>query len=417
MSFWLVLVLILALLVIFFLFPVGAWMKGLSRVTVLSESEGYTAQEEKKFAKLFEGNYYRKYLYPTMSSLRSLGDNTYLVNYQYEYDIDDLMKRGVSSATDLLRYASNRILKDKIKFRMGKWGLGCSVFKAVNENGDNIVGRNFDYLDGPCYVVWTHPKNGYASVSMVDGTFMLTTDKLKPNSLLGRMQLMLSPYLCLDGMNEKGLIISVLQIKADGTKQDTGKPDMFVTAMIRCCLDKCETVEQAIDMFGSFDIQDTVIFGGSLGCSFHYLISDINGNEAVIEYAANEMRVTRGKNLHVTNFYLDKDAPQHTSKYKPEGMERYDDMGKALELNNGVLTFEQAFNLLSRVHLNYRHDNNLYDVTTMWSCLYNSNKLTMSMAPRMDYDNIYTFSVTEPMKLYGHSSVPVTTPREGIGYH
>lgn len=413
MSIWLLILLILVLLILYFILPLFAVAFGIKPVRDLKESE---AGEEKDSEKSFKGGYYRKHLYPTMSSLRRLGSNTYLLDYQYDYDIDDLMAKGVSSAAELLVYASGHILKNGHKFRMGKWGMGCSAFKAVNENGDNIMGRNFDYKDSPCYVVWTHPKNGYAAISMVDGNFMLTTDKIKPNSLLGRRQALLSPYLCLDGMNEKGLAICVLQIHADGTKQNTGKTHMFTTAMIRCCLDKCENVEQAINLFGQFDIQDTVAFGNSLGCCFHYLLTDAGGDAAVIEYVGGEMRVIRGDNLRVTNFFLAPDGKEHTSRYDPEGMERYGDMTAALERNGGALDFEQVFQLLSRVHLNYRHNNNLYDVTTLWSCLYNNDKLTMSMAARMDYDDIYTFSVTEPMKLHSHDSVAVSTPKEGLGY-
>ena len=223
--------------------------------------QGITSRIEKLIAKTIKNSYYTKKLWPTMNSLRTLGNNIYLIDYQYDYDIDDLMNKGVSSATELLSYASKHILHNAHQFKMGKWGLGCSVYEAKNEAGDNIMGRNFDYMDAPCYVVWTHPDDAYASISMVDGTFMLTTNHLSPTSVMGRMQMLLAPYLCLDGINEKGLAVAVLQIHADGTNQDTGKTNMFTTTLIRCCLDKCATVDEAIAMFASFDVHDTVVFG------------------------------------------------------------------------------------------------------------------------------------------------------------
>ncbi len=388
----------------------------------LSSNSTSVPDVEKFFLDVFGDAAYFENLWPTMSSLRTIGNNIYLIDYQYDYDIDDLMEEGVSSAVDLLAYASTHILGGAFEFEMGQWGTGCSAYEAYNENGDHFMGRNFDYMDAPCYVVWTHPEDGYDSISMVDGTFMLTFDHLKPTSTMGRFQALLSPYLCLDGMNETGFAISVLQIHADGTKQDTGKTDMFTTAMIRCCLDKCATVDEAIELFKSFDVQDTIALGYSLGCCFHYMVTDANGDAAVIEYVNNEIRVTRAGDkgydqLFVTNYYLAPDGGVGMDSYDPEGMERYDIIANTLTENNGVLSFDQAFDLLSDVHLNYRHDNNLYDITTLWSCLYNNNQQTMSLAARMDYSSIYTFSVTNPMRVYSIDSVDVKTPWEGIGLH
>ena len=380
---------------------------------------GINSAAEKLFVKVFGRTYYAKQLWPTMDSLRKIGDNIYLVDYQYDYDIDDLMQKGAPSAVKLLSYASKHILRNGYKFKMGKWGFGCSAYRAKNPDGDYIMGRNFDYLDAPCYVVWTHPQNAYSSISMVDGSFMLTTDHLNPTTIGGRLQTLLAPYLCLDGMNEKGLAISVLQIHADGTLQDTGKIKMFTTAAIRCCLDKCATVKEAIEMFDSFDIQDNIAFGKSLGCCFHYMLTDSTGDAAVVEYVRNEMRVIRAEDidnyLHVTNYFLSSDGGKDMEAYDPEGMERFDMISKKLAENNGVLSFAESFDLLSDVHLNYRHDNGLYDITTLWSCVYNNTDLSMSLAARMDYSKIYTFDIDHPMCVYSIDSVDVSMPKEGIG--
>ncbi len=388
----------------------------------LSDSTLNQKDIERFFLTTFGDGAYYKNLWPTMSSLRNLDKNVYLIDYQYDYDIDDLLNTGVSSAAELLVYASKHILNNAMSFEMGNFDLGCSAYEAYNENGDHIMGRNFDYMDAPCYVVWTHPDDAYASISMVDGNFLLTTDRLQPTSLGGRFQTLLAPYLCLDGMNETGFAVTVLQIHDNGTAQNTGKKDMFTTAMIRACLDKCATVEEGIALFNSFDMHDTLALGYSLGCCYHYLLTDATGDAAIIEYVNNEMRVIRSDNpefqrLYVTNFYVSEDGGVGSDKYDPEGMERYEIIGGTLAENNNVLDFDQAFNLLSNVHLNYRHSNNLYNITTLWSCLYNNNRLTMNLAARMDYGKIYTFSVTNPMRIYSVDSVAVTTPVEGIGLH
>ena len=386
----------------------------------LSENPSSTPRLDRLCARLFGNCALHKRVWPTMSSRRTIGKNIYLVDYQYDYNIDDLMEKGAASAASLLAYASKHVLGRERKFKPNNCNLGCSAFEVYNENGEHITGRNFDYLDAPCYVLWTHPDNAYASISMVDGSFMFTTDHIKHRATGCRFQTMLSPYLCLDGMNEKGFAISVLQIHENGTKQDTGKTKMFTTAMIRCCLDKCASVVEAIELFKRFDIQDTIAFGYSLGCCFHYMLTDADGDAAVIEYVNNEMRVIRAaspefERLFVANYYLSEDGGVGSDKYDPEGMERCEIIRETLAKNNNVLNFSQTFDLLSDVHLNYRHDNNLYDITTLWSCLYNNTKRTMSLAARMDYSKIYTFDVKKPMKVYSIDSIEVSTPIEGIG--
>ena len=131
------------------------------------------------------------------------------------------------------------------------------------------------------------------------------------------------------------------------------------------------------------------------------------------------MRVIRAEDidnyLHVTNYFLSSDGGKDMEAYDPEGMERFDMISKKLAENNGVLSFAESFDLLSDVHLNYRHDNGLYDITTLWSCVYNNTDLSMSLAARMDYSKIYTFDIDHPMCVYSIDSVDVSMPKEGIG--
>jgi len=377
---------------------------------------------EKLFMKLIGNTPCGKNFLPTVSTLRTLGDNIYLLDYKFDYDTEKLMKKGAASAAKLFGYASRQTLGGMLKFKPPSAACACSAFEAHNEKGEHIMGRNFDYMDGPCYLVWTHKKGAYASVSTVDANFLLTFDRCRPKSIANRLRTLPAPYFCLDGMNEKGLSIAVLQIHENGTKQNTGKVKMFVTAMVRLCLDKCATVNEAIELFNSFDLQDTVIFGYSLGCCFHYMLTDAEGDAAVIEYVNNEIRIIRAENpegarLAVTNFYLSGDGGAGSSVYDPEGNERYDMIMNALRENANVMSFDKCFDLLSDIHLNYRHKNNLYDITTLWSLVFNNDRRTVSISARMDYSKIYTFNVTEPQRLLSEDSVKVSMPIEGCGLH
>ena len=54
------------------------------------------------------------------------------------------------------------------------------------------------------------------------------------------------PYLLMDGMNEKGLAMSVLKLRGDPTLQDTGKNKISTTVALRLVLDRAATVDEAL---------------------------------------------------------------------------------------------------------------------------------------------------------------------------
>jgi len=345
------------------------------------------------FKLLFGSDSFYKNQWQTIRSTTKLNDNVYMLNYQYDYDIDDLLARGTGSVTDFLAYASGHLLFGKFDLKLNLDDLGCSAFTCFNGEGDHLMGRNFDYKDAPCFVVWTDPDDGYASVSMVDANMMLFGDLNKPCSPLTGMQVLLAPYLALDGINEKGLSIGVLQMKADGTDQDNGKTDIITTVAIRAVLDKCADVNEAIALISDFDMHDMMS-----GCSYHYQLSDAKGNSCVIEYIDNEMRVLWAEpeagTQAVTNFFLSPDGVAD----EPQGEVRFETIQTRLAAAEGILSETEAMKLLNTVHLNYRHHIYPWYVTTLWSSVYSANDLTMDLCVRMKYDTIYQFSPLNPGK-------------------
>ena len=89
-------------------------------------------------------------------------------------------------------------------------------------------------------VVRTNPKDGYSSVSVVNLSFLGYNENYTPDKLLDRINTLATAYFPLDGVNEKGLAVGVLQLQAPVTAQDNGKPDLGTTVAIRAMLDTCE---------------------------------------------------------------------------------------------------------------------------------------------------------------------------------
>lgn len=342
-----------------------------------------------KNALYFYNNQYR-----TMKTVTRLDDNIWTMDYRYDYGLDALLKKGVSNTAELLAYVSKSMLFGTKLLKMGSGDFACSTFDAFNDNGEHILGRNFDYKKAPCMIVWTHPNNGYASVSVADCNFMLYGDVNKPTSCLNRLQTILAPYCCMDGMNEKGLSIAILELKAKPTSQDTGKPNISTTVAIRAVLDKCADVSQAVELLKSYDMHDAFF------CNYHYQITDASGVSVIVEYVNNEMRLfysdsnesARYPYQFATNYFLSEDGDNS----KAFGYDRAEIMQQKLAETAGRLSENEAMDLLQAVHLNYKHEKYPWQVTTLWSVVYNMNSLTVTLAAGLDYNHIYRLNVANP---------------------
>jgi hypothetical protein len=350
-----------------------------------------------------------------VNSVRVLDKNIYLMDFNSDYNLDGLLNEGISSVAEIFKFVSGRShLSKKRVFAGIDAGGGCSTFDAFTLEGDHILARNFDFRDAPFFVVWTHPKDRYASVSVVDANFLLYGKKIRQNSL-GSVKTLLAPYCCVDGINEKGLAIAVLQIKAAPTKQnDKTKKNITTTTMIRAVLDTCANVDEAVDFISAYNMHD------SLFCSYHYQIVDKSGRSVVVEYIDNKLYVyeknsskytTAGSVYendgiafqYVTNFSVTEDIG--TYRIEQHGEDRAAAIKKTLAEKQGVMTELESMDLLSYVKLNYKHPKYPWNIVALWSAVYNSEKCTLKLAANMDYTKIYTFSVNKPCEVLETQSI------------
>lgn len=347
----------------------------------------------------------KKYL--TRYGVRQLDSNIYLIDYKNDYDIDTILKEGMSSIGELIKFIATRSPFDEQDFSVGTAkGGGCSTFETRTPEGDHILGRNFDFKAAPCFVLWTHPSNHYASLSVIDGNFLTYGDTHNKFSKKHSAQILMAPYCCVDGINEKGLSIAVLQIKAKATKQtDPSKKNITTTTMIRGVLDTCRNVDEAVELIRKYNMHD------SLFCCYHYHITDASGRSVVVEYIDNVLHVyERGSEScdvsgsvyeddglgfqYVTNYSVTKDIGSF--EIEQHGEDRAEAMINALKDKNFVMTEEQAMDLLSHVRLDYDHPKYPWRIVALWSAVYNNNACTLKLAANTDYSRIYTFAVDKP---------------------
>ncbi len=92
----------------------------------------------------------------------------------------------------------------------------CSLFAALGSD-NQVYGRNFDWVDSPALLLFSHPTDGYASVSMVDLAYLDfgdQVDHLVDLPLDRRGPLLDAPALPFDGMNERGLAVGMAAVSA-----------------------------------------------------------------------------------------------------------------------------------------------------------------------------------------------------------
>lgn len=317
-------------------------------------------------------------------SLASIQDidhgRLYVMDYTADYKLDDLLDKSIASLDGMFTFVSNDLLCSGTVSK-GTIDAGCSAFAGKTEDGKPIYGRNFDYkMDMTAVLIRTAPKNGYRSIGLADagwvgyGIGSLDDDKTDLSAAVGM------PYLIMDGMNEKGLAVSVLKLDGQPTHQQTGKKKITTTAALRLMLDRTATVDEAIALLRQYDMQSSMETA-----NFHFLLSDATGKNVVLEYTINDMTVIDSN--YVANHYL---AP------KMHGLghayDRFAVLAAAMKFKKNILTPNEAMSLLELVS---QPETQEATSMTQWSVVYNLHDLTAKIAIRRNYDTFFHFSIND----------------------
>lgn len=302
------------------------------------------------------------------------------VRYEGDYGFDSFIKQGgASSDTEVIKFLGRNLLSSANLLSFKIDGFGCSTLSVKSPEGDALFGRNFDWKSCNALVVSSKPSNGYASVSTVNMDFISSGYGSILNKLPDKVRTMAALYAPLDGMNEKGLCAAVLMIDDSNTiNQNTEKPDITTTTVIRLLLDKAANVEEAINLLKQYDMH------ASMGLMVHFALADKEGRSVVVEYVNNEMIVT--ETPVVTNFYLA--AGEKNGIGTAQSHTRYDILTKELS-NTKTMNMEEVRNAMDSVS----KDNFNEFESTEWSIVYNQNSGKVSYYHRENYKKDYTFYI------------------------
>ncbi|MDO5138702.1 MAG: carcinine hydrolase/isopenicillin-N N-acyltransferase family protein [Oscillospiraceae bacterium] len=332
---------------------------------------------------------------------------------------------------------------------------GCSTFFAKNMEGEPVMYRNYDYkhyLHGDkttdptsCGVVvkCCNPSARFRSIGVADA-FWLD----RGNQGIGRgvpddgktdiSAFAMLPYICMDGLNEAGLTISIMALVVDSDWNEIdyeeasklletndkfnfvyentgevpprkakkaeigsvavnhadkkawkcskalleqkveGKPTTMHTILMRMILDNCANVDEAVALTMKYNMKATMV-----GSDYHIMIGDANGRSVVIEWVGDETRVLETNRC--TNYHLSyEDGYRGTDR-------RYECLEAGLDRFYNEVREDYGITLLALVK---QDPTNGYDRSmTLTTSVYNTIKKTLRVFVMGDFSKSYDFTL------------------------
>ena len=341
---------------------------------------------------VFTGVYFTRF--QTVDSIEKLTNyddryNLYRMDVKYNYSLDDVINYGITdnqTMIDAILSEALPMLPVSIKVP----DFGCTAFTLTDTVGDVHMGRNYDFKnDTSAMLVYCTPTDGYKSVAFA------ALDNISANapeeSMKKRLATLTAPFICLDGMNEKGVSIAVLTLDSEPVHQDTGKPVITTTLAIRLVLDRAATTQEAVELLRQYDM-----FASS-GRDYHFYITDATGDGRVIEYdCESETREFVATPINaITNFYglyKEKVLPNQKNGIYGHGRERYDAVSDVFEQQSGNYTDDTVWAALIAAS----QEPNPESITsnTQWSIAYNNTDLTADIVIRRHWSDITHYGLT-----------------------
>ena len=296
-------------------------------------------------------------------TIKQISDHPfYELHYQGDYGFGDFIRTGREINASRIPLNEDPI-------------FSCSCFSALGDPQQILFGRNFDWYDHSALILFTDPPGGYASVSMVDISYLGYDRQHSP--LDDPQALVRAPYLPFDGMNEHGLAVGMMAISHAEGGVDKEKITLDELELIRLMLDYARDVPEALKLLEKYNVD----FGSS---PVHYLLADASGNSGVVEFLAGVPVVVRTNQSWqvATNFLI--------SEEKPDGANsscfRYNHLARTLNDTGGKLNMREGMELLQDV-------SQRGETATRWSIIYDLSNKSVSLAMGRNYNTVFSFSI------------------------
>lgn len=303
----------------------------------------------------------------TLDSLTQLTDGVYFMDCYTDYKLDDYLKANINDLEQFDIWLTENLTHSVPTGDIPE--MACSSFAVNSTSGDHLFGRNYELTGGHSLILRTAPENSYASLSVVDLMHINlgSNGDYKLDDEAGKSLLFAAPWATCDGINEKGLGVSILELNNKHIVTDTEKDDLLLYSMPRVLLDKCATVDEAVEF-----LKDHDMYSGRPN-TYHLFLTDTTGSAVVVEWVDGQMQVVEDN--AVTNFVL------YNYEISFATDSRYMKLRMALDETDSM-TAEEAMALLEKVT---PHGNN------RWSAVYDLEKFSVDVCFNEDFSNVYSY--------------------------
>ncbi|MDE7389736.1 MAG: linear amide C-N hydrolase [Lachnospiraceae bacterium] len=326
------------------------------------------------------------------------GTNLYTMEYFSDYSFDEFLQRGADNNNDYYSYINN-LFGNKINIGPASSynNDACSAFTAKGSDGSRYHARNYDNTPNPVMLVVTSPNDAFRSVSAVNLNCIGYNNESKPKRY--DLKPLAAPYFPTDGMNEKGISISMLQVNFSRKQKEDGVSCINAYSVIRLVLDYADSIDSAVSLIDNYNIYfDTSMM-------VHFLVCDKDGNSALIEFIDGEMHVIENDKSYqiASNFnneeeVFDEDGYVYFDEYKSWLINastsaydseyscyiRYDLMADILYNNSGIMDIDDAFSLLEDVASSKK---------LQYSVIYNLSSLEATIITDNDWEKRTTVAL------------------------
>ena len=362
----------------------------------------------------------------TLSSLRHISDVFYYMDYQMDMQLDNLLAGNYRT-----RDAFDKAFNDMMFNPGGEepvytpQRIACSGFVCKNEQGEVLLGRNFDGDFGPLLMMFNRT-NGAKYVQMTDPCYnsliyinlkTKKADGMLSNGKASLHRLLRQPLLTMDGMNEYGLCFGAFQLPKFDTVniapiyQEGHGDAMGANLFHNLILSKCKTVKDVEDFMSKHDFVTN-----NTTLNVHWLMADATGDWAMFEFWDNELNVYREDSLYkmssntctpipyewynIENYYRSwipyTAYPKPGEATKSNWQSFFSSRIRATHMMNNyhpVMSEMEALKCLQEG----RYSIEVYDHLTNWSCVYNPKQRTILFCIRNDMSKIYKLDLKKEL--------------------
>ncbi len=268
----------------------------------------------------------------------------------------------------------------------------CSLFTYFDEAGRMYLGRNFDNRNTDVLIGLFIPDSGYASIGFIPLIELRfdTRNPFDPTADEHRRLLLHSAAVTVDGMNEKGVTVSVASVSRQSVAPDSTKPYRYLLHLKRNILDHAHDVESAIDIAAGYNVFDNA----KHIIEHHLLVADPSGASVVLEWHEGKMQVIRDE----TNWQIATNTKilNTPAKQLRKSCNRYNSIYKCLSNVPDTLSWQLGMDALAssaQQNQTYYFASGPLKVNTKWSAIFDLSERIVYISLDRQYDTVYKFQL------------------------